>query len=385
MTNNPAPNPKPGFPEQESPFQLFPILHSHLDQLAAKLRSHKRTNIASKVLSGFHVPGGPAPSGDKLEISGSRLSKNLQNKEAAECSAKLLRDPLDSTTRLQLLDVFLTVAEQAELEASRDAYLLALLELESPLLSSKKINTAFATQTFYLKKLFSQLNSDFQNVKQKIQDTDSATDRMLDEQVKRMKTGVGFMQTCFTILEAQPIRKFHELDLRPGKVGKNISTDDLNHGYDPFLKTLCFIPPAETARQQLLEILHLLESKNPLVGFHEAKMNEILARIEFAEAQVTHDSAKVKNAVALLSKAIHAISTAVGFIGYSPNKSLDVAVLNRYGQLCYFTARVYRLHQIPLPNEHLERMKKAVELLGKAVDDPNVKSIQTKLMHFLQQ
>jgi len=47
-------------------------------------------------------------------------------------------------------------------------------------------------------------------------------------------------------------------------------------------------------------------------------------------------------------------------------------------------AKIYRLHQIPLPNAHQEVMNKAVRVLQKVAEDKNAKIIQQNLLTFME-
>ena len=273
-------------------------------------------------------------------------------------------------------------AEKANLICARDAYLLSLLDLESTFLNSNKINSALSTQGLYLKKLFEKVNQEFQTSKQKIRESGSEANKRLKSQISNIQFGSTYLESCISILEVPLLQNQFELDLRPGIVGKEIPNEELIHGYDPFFNALCHIPLAETARHKIVDILHLLEKNNPLVDYHEAKMYEINASLIFAEVLMVKNSERLKGAVIQLSKAFNSISQAVSLVGYSANRSIEIATLLRYAHLCYFAARTFRLHQIPIPDEHMERMKKAVNLLGKISDDKNAKILQQKLIRF---
>jgi hypothetical protein len=74
----------------------------------------------------------------------------------------------------------------------------------------------------------------------------------------------------------------------------------------------------------------------------------------------------------------------MALVGYAPNRSVEIATIVRYGQIVYMIAKIYRLHQIPLPNAHQEVMNKAVRVLQKVAEDKNAKIIQQNLLTFME-
>ena len=212
--------------------------------------------------------------------------------------------------------------------------------------------------------------------KQKIQDTGSEKDTVLKGKSTELQHGVTYIENCASILKTTPLKQNYELDLRPGKVGKKISVKQLSSGYDPFSRKLSHLPLADVTLNQMLEIMHLLERNNPLVGYHQSLRHEILARLAFADVLLTKDSKKEKEGASQFSKALTTISQAMALVGYAPNRSVEIATIVRYGQIVYMIAKIYRLHQIPLPNAHQEVMNKAVRVLQKVAEDKNAKIIQ---------
>ena len=82
-------------------------------------------------------------------------------------------------------------------------------------------------------------------------------------------------------------------------------------------------------------------------------MQELNARLFFTVVLMTKNSERFKLAVTQLSNAFTGISKPVFLVGFAANRTVEMAILKRYVQLCYFTALAFRLHQIPLPDEHL--------------------------------
>jgi hypothetical protein len=181
------------------------------------------------------------------------------------------------------------------------------------------------------------------------------------------------------------LTKKFELDLRPGKVDKKISNKELSEGYDPFSRRLSHLPLVDISLNQMLEIMRLLERNNPLVGYHQSLKHEILARLAFADALLTKDSKKEREGADQFSKALIAVKQAMALVGYAPNRSVEIATVVRFGQIVYMVAKIYRLHQIPLPKGHQELMNKAVRALQKVSEDKNAKIIQQNLLNFKEQ
>ena len=141
-------------PEVESPLRMLAALQSDLEKLKSQQHKHEHSKLTSSVLSGIHFRASDFASGKELELTGMRLSRTIKNPDAIRLSEQLAGDPSDSETRLNLIGLYLEVAEKADLICARDDYLLAVLDLQSPFLSFNKINSALTTQLFYLKRLF---------------------------------------------------------------------------------------------------------------------------------------------------------------------------------------------------------------------------------------
>ena len=86
-----------------------------------------------------------------------------------------------------------------------------------------------------------------------------------------------------------------------------------------------------------------------------------------------------------LAKAMTAIGSAVKLVGDIPEKSIEKAAVHRFGQLCYTIHRTYKSHGIPIPDNHVARMQKAVNLLEPVAADPKIQKIQAKLLYVLSE
>ena len=82
------------------------------------------------------------------------------------------------------------------------------------------------------------------------------------------------------MLKTEPIPTDYELNLNKSRAGKTIPFGDLKNGFDPMLRRLVFLPLAGDNLKLIFDILHRMEGKNPLVGYHEAKMFDVLAQIQ---------------------------------------------------------------------------------------------------------
>ena len=149
------------------------------------------------------------------------------------------------------------------------------------------------------------------------------------------------------------------------------------------LSHLVLLPLATKNLELMFDILHRLESKNPLVGFHHSKMFDILAQIELIIAAVVKDEEPRKNGLKNLSNALKAISGAVKLVGDSPEKSVEKAAVRRFAEMCYKIHQNFKSLDIPIPDEHLQRMRKAVQLLEKISSEPKNQKLQSKLMTVL--
>ncbi len=371
-------------PDIQKPLLLFKNLKTDLDKLKSQIDNLKNIKLSSKLLKGISLKKGDIPSGKELEYTGSRLSQSLKNTRAKEISERLHKHPDDSKSCLELVEMFLQEAESSSLPISRDAFLLAMQEVESPMISTQKINMALAAQTVFLEKLKKFLQDDLTETDSKIKG-DGNVDTILEKQQKRLQGEVNFISKCVDLLKTEPIATAYELNLNKSKAEKTIPFGDLKNGFDPMLRRLVFLPLAGDNLKLIFDILHRLEGKNPLVGYHEAKMFDVLAQIQLIIASAGNEPEPKKNGFELFSKALKAIGDAVELVGNIPEKAIEKAAVLRYGHLCYTIHRTYKSNNIPVPKEHLKRVEKAVSLLEPIAEDPKILKMQAKLAYVLDE
>ena len=371
-------------PDIQKPLLLFKNLKTDLDKLKSQINNLNKEKLSSKLLRGISLKKGDLPTGKILEFTGSRLSQSLKNTRAKEISERLHKHPEDSKSRLELVEMFLQEAEGSSLQIARDAFLLVMQEVEKPMISTQKINMALTVQTIYFEKLKKFLHDDLTETESKIKG-DGNVDTILEKQQQRLRGEVDFIQKCVELLKTEPISTVYELNLNKSKTEKIIPFGDLKNGFDPMLRRLVFLPLAQENMELMFEILHRLESKNPLVGYHQAKMHDVLAQIQLVIASVVNEPEPRKKGFEQLSKAMKAISSAVKLVGDIPEKAVEKAAVHRFGHLCYTIHRSYRSYDIPVPGDHLQRMQKAVSLLEPIAADPKFQKIQTKLLYVLSE
>ena len=371
-------------PDIQKPLLLFKNLKTDLDKLKSQIDNLKNIKLSSKLLKGISLKKGDIPSGKELEYTGSRLSQSLKNTRAKEISERLHKHPDDSKSRLELVEMFLQEAESSSLPISRDAFLLAMQEVASPMISTQKINMALAAQTVFLEKLKKFLQDDLTETDSKIKG-DGNVDTILEKQQERLQGEVNFISKCVDLLKTEPIATAYELNLNKSKAEKTIPFGDLKNGFDPMLRRLVFLPLAGDNLKLIFDILHRLEGKNPLVGYHEAKMFDVLAQIQLIIASAGNEPEPKKSGFEQLSKALKAIGDAVKLVGTIPEKAIEKATVYRYGHLCYTIHRTYKSNNIPVPKEHLKRVEKAVSLLEPIAEDPKILKMQAKLAYVLDE
>ena len=100
-------------------------------------------------------------------------------------------------------------------------------------------------------------------------------------------------------------------------------------------RRLVFLPLAGDNLKLIFDILHRLEGKNPLVGYHEAKRGEGRAQRQRRRAAAGKEPEPKKKGFELFSKALKAISDAVKLVGNIPEKAIEKAAVYHDGHLCY--------------------------------------------------
>ena len=229
------------------------------------------------------------------------------------------------------------------------------------------------------------LQDELTEIQSKIKGDSNKVDKILKTQHERLQGEVDFVQKCAVLLKKEPIETDYELNLKKWKADEKIPFGDLKNGFDPMLHRLVFLPLAIQNMELIFEILYRLENKNPVVGFHQSKMFDVLAQIQLVIASAGNEEEPKKNGYDQLSHALKAISGAVNLVGDIPEKAIEKATVHRYGQMCYTICRTYISHNIPVPNDHLQRMEKAIQILEPIASDPNIAKIQSKLLYALDE
>ena len=138
---------------------------------------------------------------------------------------------------------------------------------------------ALAAQTIYLEKLQTVLKDDLTETESKIKG-DGNVDTILEQQLKRLQDGLNFISKCFDMLKTKPIPTDYELNLNKSRAGKTIPFGDLKNGFDAMLRRLVFLLLAGDNQKLIFDVLHRLEGKNSIVGYHKAKMFDVLTQIQ---------------------------------------------------------------------------------------------------------
>jgi len=383
--------------ETKKPLELFKHLKTDLDKLKSQMSNLSNVKLSSKLLKGINIKKGDVPNSKLLEFTGKRLSLSLKNPHIKELSERLQKKPEDSKSRLELVEIFLQESENSSLENARDAYLLAMLEVEMQLISTQKVNMALATQTVFLMKFQKFLQDELTKIETKIKDDvhvdtilqkqqerlHGHIDTIIEKQYIRLRGEVDFVQKCVILLKYNPIETDYELNLSKFEKATIIPFGDLKNGFNAMLSHLVLLPLATKNLELMFDILHRLESKNPLVGYHHSKMFDVLAQIELIIAGIVNDEEPRKKGFKNLSNALSAISAAVKMVGDIPEKNLEKATVHRFGQLCYTIHQNFKSLNIPVQNDHLQRTRKAVQLLEFMSSDPKIKKLQGKLLSVL--
>ena len=383
--------------ETKKPLELFKHLKTDLDKLKSQMSNLSNVKLSSKLLKGINIKKGDVPNSKLLEFTGKRLSLSLKNPHIKELSERLQKKPEDSKSRLELVEIFLQESENSSLENARDAYLLAMLEVEMQLISTQKVNMALATQTVFLMKFQKFLQDELTKIETKIKEDvhvdtilqkqqerlHGHVDTIIEKQYIRLRGEVDFVQKCVILLKYNPIETDYELNLSKFEKATIIPFGDLKNGFNAMLSHLVLLPLATKNLELMFDILHRLESKNPLVGYHHSKMFDVLAQIELIIAGIVNDEEPRKKGFKNLSNALSAISAAVKMVGDIPEKNLEKATVHRFGQLCYTIHQNFKSLNIPVQNDHLQRTRKAVQLLEFMSSDPKIKKLQGKLLSVL--
>ena len=370
--------------EIEEPLELFKILKNDLDKLKSQINNLDKNKISSKVLSGLRANKGVIADGKEFDYTGSRLSRTLKNARAKVIPALLYKNPNDSKLRLELVGIFIKEEKNCNLLIARDAFLLVMYEIETPLISTEKINIAILIQKIFLEKFQNFLLEDFKETEIKIKG-DGNVDYILEKQHKKLQGELNFIKKCLSLLQVAPIEVDYQLNLNKSKSESHIPYGDLKNGFDPMLRSLVYLPLAEKNLQWMFDILQRLEKKNPMVGFHKSKMHENFSQIQLAIGSVGKKSEYKKKGFENLNKALQAVVGALKLIGDIPEKPIEKAVVHRFSYLCYSIYGIFNSFGVAIPDSHYMRIKKALSLIEPIAKDPKFQKIQSKLIYIISE
>ena len=96
--------------------------------------------------------------------------------------------------------MFLQRAKRCSLPISRDAFLLAMQKVASPMIYTKRINLALVAQTIYFEKLKKFLKHDLTETESKLKG-DGNVDGILEKKLKSLQGEVNFFSKCVDLLK----------------------------------------------------------------------------------------------------------------------------------------------------------------------------------------
>lgn len=357
-------------PEVKDTGHLFDKLQGDLEKLRTQLRAHKKATPTSMLLRQVgrksNAPVDPTKL-KKLEITGARLSATSTIPSLQKFTDTLENDPTNSKARLELVQEFLRKGHDDGLMQCRDAYLLAMLEVDSPVVNTDKLRIAMKAQKVYLAKMLWFLQDDFSTLSQSSESPDV---------LPQITRSVKFIKEINNILPYHNFDSKESVEMDAKKLSK-MGRSELETTLSPILEGISALPLAKTNQAILMEVLESTTKISPLSGYHMSRIYRRTAQLHLIAA-MTGDKEQAKPSVEFLSKSLKSINAALPMMKKATRSDLSSCV-REYALICLMVYQYLPRLGGSINAEHIKRMEHASKLLSRIHDERGVASLQQKL------
>ncbi len=360
--------------EIQDPLKLFDVLHAAKEKLLSELRSASRNTIKSSILRNVNKRNTSGGEGTELEMTGSRLAALSSLKSAARHVEELQANPFNSKARLELVEAYVKRGEEDHLILNRDAFLLALMEVEHQDPNTHTLRVASIAQKKYLDSLEAFLKAENAEVQDAAQNVDQI------KEANRKLWYVSEMAKTFKHRTFKEDAEFHVNEiLKTGRVKR----DDIGARLAPLIEVLGNLPSATGSRERVMDVLGRVSSKHALAAHYQGQLLRKDARILMMRFKAG-EKEKGPEVLSTLDSALVHARNSIKLMKGTTSRVEQALCIKEFGFLCLAVSQYYPMTGTNIRSEHVRLIETAARMLGMVSQDRGISELQKKLISSIQ-
>jgi len=357
-----------GLSEVQDALQLFPALQKGLEKLESQIRVFEKNSPKSAFLRKAMSKSSkkPKPTGEELDVTGSRIAKYSSLQEADGLVQLLHEDPFNSQARINLVESLNRKATDSSLILMRDAYLLAMLEVEGKTLSAAQVRLAMITQKEYIKRLSQYISNP---------NTGGSDPVSIAKKAK----GSRFLKEVSNTFRYRNISGKNEaIKIQTLEKKKNIPLDEMEL-YGPILEGLTVLPLAKKNRKIVMDALQASIKKNPVTGYYLSSMHRTYAKY-LVISHASGNKGVADECKKSLEASLDSIKKTIPSLAKGGTHNDVVVCFREYGLVCQAFLQYAPRVGLNLNSDHIKLMEHSAQLLEKISSERGISELRAKLL-----
>jgi hypothetical protein len=358
--------------EIEDPLKLFDVVHAAKEKLLAQIRSQKRNAIKSSLLrNAMRTDAGSGNAKiEELEITGARLAALSSLNSGEQHVRELEADPFNTHARLGLVEKFLQNSGDDHLLLNRDAYLLALMEVELNNPSTHILRIATLAQKRYLEKLENFLLSE--------KTVEEGSSSNLD-QIKEANRRMRYVSEVSKVLKYRTFTEDTEFGVNEILQSGRVRREDVGVKIAPLIESVANLPAAVGTRKRINDVLGRIASKHALASCLQGVMLRRDARMLVLQ-YIAGRQERGPEILAMMDEAKDKMQHSIKIMKMGSSKPEQAMCIREFTILCHSISQYFPMTANTIRPEHVELMELAVKLSGMLPQDRLLGDIQKKLI-----
>jgi hypothetical protein len=347
------------------------VVHAAKEKLLAQIRSQKRNAIKSSLLrNAMRTDAGSGNAKiEELEITGARLAALSSLNSGEQHVRELEADPFNTHARLGLVEKFLQNSDDDHLLLNRDAYLLALMEVELNNPSTHILRIATLAQKRYLEKLEKFLLS------KKTLDEGSSSNL---EQIKEANRRMRYVSEVSKVLKYRTFTEDREFEVNEILQSGRVRREDVGVKIAPLIESVANLPAAVGTRKRINDVLGRIASKHALASCLQGVMLRRDARMLVLQ-YIAGRQERGPEILAMMDEAKDKMQHSIKIMKGS-SKPEQAMCIREFTILCHSISQYFPITANTIRPEHVKLMELAVKLSGMLPQDRLLGDIQKKLL-----
>ncbi|MBF0286185.1 MAG: hypothetical protein HQM14_00085 [SAR324 cluster bacterium] len=384
-------------PEIEDPKKIFTLLEEDLQAFLELAKHYKQESPAARIMRIAKNSIKKSSVSAKDDICGTLIGASFPTVKIKESVKALEKNPLNSESRLALIEPFAMKGIKGDLLIYRQILLHSMLELSAYHISSAKINMAIMIQRRYLDKIADFFKEEATNcqailndlkarearkkqepIKEKESSGRTHTKEELIEEIELCKKKHDYVKEVAEILKGRTLTSDVEVDMADLRSSGPIPKDVLYKVIVPLLGGMVCLPVVQKNTQVLIDTAKGGAPTMPIGGFYESRMHRLESKVLFAAYLVGWQDVAQACQKAIMGT-FNSINVVIPMVGSMPSSKFDKVCVREYGMICLLVFQQLPLLGAVPPGKHKQSMQRAVDLLQTISDEMGVIEILNAL------